>query len=132
MTQIKKMASDQQKSKAIYLSSQNKCTAKKIKRQAKKINFAELNKAVQSNMSDLIYKLLPYGETHGDEWFALNPTRYDNHIGSFSINTKSWKFFDFATCEGGHGAIALYAYLKGVKYYEAAKALQAMLEGRNE
>lgn len=131
MMQIKKKASDQQEPKAKYLKTQDKYKAKNKKWQAKKNDFTELNKAVQYNMPSLIYELLPNGEARGDEWFALNPTRCDRHIGSFSINTKSWKFYDFACGEGGHGAIALYAYVKGIKYYDAAKQLQAMLEGRN-
>lgn len=117
--------------KAASSNRQVECSTKQTKRQAKKINFAELNKAVQYNMPSLIYELLPNGEARGDEWFALNPTRCDRHIGSFSINTKSWKFYDFACNEGGHGAIALYAYVKGLSYYDATKELQAMLEGKN-
>lgn len=117
--------------KAASSNRQAECSSKQTKKQAKKIDFTELNKAVQYNMPNLIYKLLPYGEARGDEWFALNPTRCDRHIGSFSINTKSWKFYDFACNEGGHGAIALYAYVKGLSYYKAAQELQAMLEGRN-
>lgn len=131
MMQIKKKASDQQEPKAKYLKTQDKYKAKNKKWQTKKIDFTELNKAVQYNMPNLIYKLLPYGEAHGDEWFALNPTRCDRHLGSFSVNTKSWKFYDFACNEGGHGAIALYAYVKGLSYYDAAKELQAILEGKN-
>lgn len=122
--------------KATHSNSQIEYSTKQTKNQVrkfdKKINFTELNKVIQSNMSDLIYKLLPFGEARGDEWFALNPTRCDHRIGSFSINTKSWKFYDFATGEGGHGAIALYAYIKGMKYYDAAKELQQLLEGKNE
>lgn len=117
--------------KAASSNRQVECSSKQTKRQAKKIDFAELNKAVQYNMPGLIYKLLPNGESRGDEWFALNPTRCDRHIGSFSINTKSLKFFDFATGEGGHGAIALYAYVKGLTYYKAAKELQQLLEVKN-
>ncbi|MBO4294450.1 MAG: hypothetical protein J5896_03280 [Alphaproteobacteria bacterium] len=132
MSNKNKAALPQAESKtAYYQNSQLYNKQLKSKRQAKKINFAELNKAVQYNMPCLIYTLLPNGEARGDEWFALNPTRCDRHLGSFSVNTKSWKFYDFACDEGGHGAIALYAYIKGLTYYKAAKELQAMLEGKN-
>lgn len=57
---------------------------------------------------------LPDGYQDGKEWVALNPTRSDEHHGSFKINLSSGAWNDFgdpaADAKGGD-AISLYYYL---------------------
>lgn len=56
----------------------------------------------------------PNGYQEGDEWVALNPTRSDEHHGSFKINLVSGAWNDFGDPSGdakGGDAISLYYYL---------------------
>lgn len=69
-----------------------------------------------------ILSLLPRGKREGKYWVALNPTRNDDHLGSFKVNTDTGRFYDYATNEGGD-IISLYAYLKGCSRYKAAYEL---------
>lgn len=54
------------------------------------------------------------------------------HPALFFINLDNGCFYDFATSEGGRGAIALYAYINKVSYYEAAKFLVKELHYNSE
>ncbi len=54
---------------------------------------------------------LPNGRQDGDEWVALNPTRADEHAGSFKVNLSTGAWGDFATNDEGGDAVSLYAYL---------------------
>jgi len=47
-----------------------------------------LNNQLLSNSYSLIPTWLPYGRWHGRLYFALNPTRPDNHIGSFYVDKE--------------------------------------------
>ena len=56
----------------------------------------------------------PDGYIEGSEWVALNPTRADEHHGSFKINLSSGVWNDFGDSSGeakGADAISLYYYL---------------------
>jgi len=59
----------------------------------------------------------------GCEYKARNPTRDDGSVGSFSINTNTGVWSDFATGDGGRDAISLWAYCRNLKQGEAAKQL---------
>ena len=88
-----------------------------------KINFAVLKNSLRGYECSILKQLLPIGKKEGNEYIALNPTRNDKNLGSFRINTRTWKWADFATNDRGGDIISLYAYIRGVKQFTAAKEL---------
>jgi hypothetical protein len=58
-----------------------------------------------------IKEWLPNGKQEGSEWITLNPTRKDNHLGSFKINLKTGIWSDFSYDSSGPDTVSLYAYL---------------------
>ncbi len=87
------------------------------------INFVAVRNAVRGYEHTILRQLLPNGKKDGDEYVALNPTRNDKKLGSFRINTRSWKWADFATNDKGGDIISLYAYVRGVNQLTAAKEI---------
>lgn len=85
--------------------------------------FNAANNKLHHDMETLLMSLLPFGKRAGQEYVALNPTRHDNKQGSFSVNLISGKWSDFATGDSGGDVVSLYAYLKRVSQYEAAKEI---------
>jgi len=71
----------------------------------------------------LLARWLPGGRVQGREYVALNPTRNDQHAGSFRINLDSGKWADFATGDRGGDVVSLAAYLGGLSQVEAARRL---------
>jgi putative DNA primase/helicase len=75
--------------------------------------FEDVEDHARSISADLLSEWLPDGVQKGREWIATNPTRADRHLGSFRINTTTYKWRDFAddaSAKGG-GLVSLYAYL---------------------
>lgn len=66
-----------------------------------------------------VQNLLPKGKWRGRDWVALNPTRNDKNLGSFSINCINGRWKDFAVNKGGSDLIGLTAYIKGITPMEA-------------
>jgi len=62
---------------------------------------------------------LPDGKYAGHEYQVLNPTRPDSKRGSFSINTSTGQWADFATNDKGGDIISLIAYLEDCGQGEA-------------
>lgn len=85
-------------------------------------NKIDFRKAAEIGLSK-IKEWLPTGKQKGDEWSCLNPTRDDKTIGSFSVNTKTGAWGDFATGEKGGDAVSLYAYLNKLSNGDAAKKI---------
>jgi putative DNA primase/helicase len=89
--------------------------------------FEQVNRLALAAYPDLLTKWCPGGKVFGGkEYKALNPTRADKTIGSFSIDIKTGKWLDGATGDMGGDPISLYAYLKcgGLKNrVEACKRL---------
>lgn len=83
--------------------------------------------AALSSIDAVLARWLPDGKTHGHEYQAINPTRSDSKLGSFSINRSSGAWADFASDDKGGDLVALVAYLDGVKQGEAAKRLAEFL-----
>ena len=78
----------------------------------KPLPFDQTNDKALKAYPGLVQEWLPDGKlVGGKEWVALNPTRADNHIKSFSINIKTGKWGEFAGGEFGGDPISLYAYL---------------------
>ena len=62
----------------------------------------------------------PAGDGGGEEYVAKNPTRADEHPGSFKINARSGVWSDFATGDAGRDLLDLKAFLEGSSLTEAA------------
>lgn len=91
------------------------------------IDFKSIADAALNAADMLLSAWLPQGKRHGHEYQALNPTRADSKIGSFSVNLNTGAWADFATDDVGGDLISLYAYLHGVKMGAAARALAEQL-----
>ncbi len=76
-----------------------------------KIDFDAINSIALASYETLLRQWLPDGKKSGAEYSALNPTRGDSHLGSFSININKGVWQDFATGEGGSDPVSLFAYL---------------------
>lgn len=93
----------------------------------KPLNFAAINAICLSRMDMLLPVWLPGGQRRGHEWFALNPTRADRSIGSFSVNMRTGQWADFATDDAGGDLVSLFAYLNGLGQSKAARDLVKLL-----
>lgn len=96
-------------------------------RPAGRIDFRRVADAALASLESLLVEWLPSGRREGHEFKALNPTRADSKVGSFSVNLNTGAWADFATGDKGGDAISLLAYLEGVAQLEAAKRLAGRL-----
>ncbi|HEX2958320.1 MAG TPA: hypothetical protein VHO70_15910, partial [Chitinispirillaceae bacterium] len=85
------------------------------------IDFPLINSTALLYAQSLVQKWVPGGLIRGREYVVRNPTRADSNAGSFSINTETGIWKDFATKDGGDDLISLYAYLFNVSQSDAAK-----------
>ncbi|TAJ78862.1 MAG: DUF927 domain-containing protein [Gallionellaceae bacterium] len=92
-----------------------------------KTDFKRINAAALTGIDAVLARWLPGGKMHGHEYQAINPTRPDAKLGSFSINCKSGAWADFASGDKGGDLVALVAYLDSTKQGEAAKRLAEFL-----
>lgn len=92
-----------------------------------KIDFSAIAENALNHIETLLSAWLPNGKKHGHEYQALNPTRADSKIGSFSVNLNTGAWGDFATDDFGGDLISLYAYLFGVKMGESAREIAKQL-----
>jgi hypothetical protein len=88
-----------------------------------RLDFHEINAQALSRLSLLLMGWLPGGKVQGQEYVARNPRRDDRTLGSFSINTVTGKWCDFASGDRGGDPISLYAYLRNLGQGEAAREL---------
>lgn len=93
------------------------------------IDIKAVNQVALNSLPGILQNLLPDGFNRGGEWVARNPTRNDRKAGSFSINIRTGRWADFATGDRGGDVVSLYAYLKHLSQYEAAKELFDVLGG---
>ncbi len=75
------------------------------------VDFDTVNRHLMQGLDSHVSKWLPGGKRNGHEYRALNPTRSDDRIGSFSINLNTGEWADFATDDRGRDPVSLYAYL---------------------
>jgi putative DNA primase/helicase len=94
----------------------------------KKIDFQEVKRLVRGYEDILFWRLLPHARKKGHEYVALNPTRHDRHLGSFRINSHSFKWADFATGDKGSDIISLWAYIRRITQLQAAKEILTIVE----
>lgn len=73
--------------------------------------FAVIAAAALTRAESLVAEWLPGGRREGPEWKALNPTRADGRIGSFSVNLVTGAWGDFACDDKGGDLVSLYAYV---------------------
>jgi hypothetical protein len=92
-----------------------------------RINFPGINTAALAVLPSLLKRWLPDGRVEGHEYAARNPTRSDQHSGSFCINLRNGRWADFATGDRGGDVVSLAAYLAGLSQVEAAKQLAKMV-----
>ncbi len=85
--------------------------------------FKLLNNKLLSKSYSLIPTWLPHGRWHGRLYFALNPTRPDNNIGSFYVDKEKGSWIDHATNDSGSDLISLYAYLNNLSQGNAYDSL---------
>ncbi len=90
-------------------------------------NIKQVAAAALASIERILSRWLPGGKQNGHEYQAINPTRTDSKLGSFSINCNTGAWSDFATGDKGGDLVALVAYIEGVKQGEAAKTLAAFL-----
>ena len=88
--------------------------------------------AALSQAAAVLSHWLPGGKHKGHEYQALNPTRADSKPGSFSINTITGAWSDFATGDKGGDLVALVAYLDGCGQGEAESQLAEFLRLANK
>ncbi|MCX4156644.1 MULTISPECIES: DUF927 domain-containing protein [Paraburkholderia] len=89
------------------------------------VPFKQIAAVALEHFHEVIDILGLEGEGRGREFVAYNPRRDDHELGSFSINTATGAFADFACddeCKGGD-LIALAAYVWGCGMKAAAKRL---------
>ena len=92
-----------------------------------KIDFKKVADQALNSLTSLLSSWLPDGKRDGHEFKALNPTRGDSKVGSFSINLNTGAWADFATGDCGGDAISLYAYITGESQLDAAKEIMQQL-----
>lgn len=90
------------------------------------INFSDINQAALSNLESFVRSWFPDGRMRGVEWVCRNPHRNDNRIGSFSINTRTGVWKDFASGDGGSVPVSLLAFTRQIGQGEAARELASM------
>jgi predicted P-loop ATPase len=88
--------------------------------------FAAIAAAALNQSESLVAEWLPGGQKVGPEWTALNPTRADGKIGSFSVNLVTGAWGDFACDDKGGDLVSLYAYL--FHYGDQGKAAVELAE----
>ena len=94
-----------------------------------KIDFQKVKDAARGYEEILIQRILPRAIKQGHEYVALNPTRHDRNLGSFCINAHTFKWADFSTGDKGGDIISLWAYVRQVSQYRAAKEIMGIVEG---
>ena len=92
-----------------------------------RIDFDAVNREALSRTPAILMDWLPGGKLLGKEYLALNPTRDDRKLGSFSINIVTGKWGDFATGDRGGDLVSLYAYIHGIGQGESVRELAERL-----
>jgi putative DNA primase/helicase len=93
-------------------------------------DYKALNERALLHMDDVLHHLdLEGGKMVGKRFFALNPHRNDHEPNSFSIDTETGLWGDFATELRGGDVTSYWKFVKGFKYQpEAALDLEAFLD----
>ena len=93
----------------------------------KRLDFAAINHAARASLPTVLDRYLAGGRYEGCEYVALNPTRADEHLGSFRVNVKTGRWADFATDDKGGDLVSLVAFVTQRSQAEAARELARFL-----
>jgi hypothetical protein len=93
----------------------------------RRIAFRLIADAALERAPLIVLQWLSSGRRDGAEWVCRNPTRNDQHRGSFKVNVRTGKWGDFATGDRGADLISLAAYLFRLSQAEAALRVADML-----
>ena len=96
-------------------------------RRGNTVDFGAVNAVALRYLPSLVRTWCPNGRRCGREYLALNPTRSDARLGSFSINLETGRWSDFATGAAGGDPVSLAAYLFHTNQVEAARMLAIAL-----
>ena len=96
------------------------------------IDFSAVAHAALYQAIPLLHSWLPEGRHSGVEFKAKNPKRDDRKLGSFSVNTQTGRWADFATGDAGGDLISLYADLHTCSQITAARELASILGVRHD
>jgi putative DNA primase/helicase len=90
-------------------------------------NLDALKSSLLAQSKTLVSTWLPSGKPNGHEWVALNPTRPDRSLGSFSVNlrTGQWAEMNPKYAHKGTNLVSLYAYINQIEFEDAVKALES-------
>jgi hypothetical protein len=94
-----------------------------------RIDFVGVAADAAARIEQVVQWLGLDGEIQGGEYVAYNPTRQDNHLGSFRIvlrGRKQGAWFEHAAGRGGD-ALSLIAYVRACSMLEAARAFDGAL-----
>lgn len=94
---------------------------------SRKVDFSIIAQAALGQSIQLLQSWLPEGRKSGVEYKAKNPRRDDRKLGSFSVNTQTGRWADFATGDAGGDLISLYAYIHACSQVTAARELASIL-----
>lgn len=90
-------------------------------------DYQQIAAAALRALPEILSRWLPGGKFVGREYFVINPKRDDRTTGSFSVNTTTGKWADFATGDRGKDIIALAAWLFDLPQSNAAHGVASML-----
>ena len=93
------------------------------------INFDLLKELALDCVDQILEHFLPNGEMRGRQYVDYNPHRNDCELGSFTINTETGVWADFATEDKGGDLISLVAFILVVGQVEAALKILELLAG---
>jgi hypothetical protein len=91
------------------------------------IDYGTIARVALPQMLSLARFLVPGGKVIGNEYLALNPTRFDKRLGSFRLNLRTGRWGDFATGDRGGDFVSFVAYVTGLPQWKAALWLARML-----
>lgn len=83
-------------------------------------DYGKIAAAALGYFDQIMTLLALSGKRQGAEFLPLNPLRADSRPGSFSINTETGAWADFAADVKGRDLISLAAYIRGVSNSAAA------------
>jgi uncharacterized protein (DUF927 family) len=98
-----------------------------VRASRERLNFETIKSAALASIDSVLARWVPNGKRQGKEYVALNPNRSDAKPGSFSINTATGAWADFATGDRGGDVVSLVAFIENCSQVDAARQLSEFL-----
>lgn len=89
--------------------------------------IAAVAAAALAAVDQVLQRWLPGGKRAGAEYVCRNPRRSDERPGSFSVNTSTGRWADFASGDRGGDVVSLIAFLEQTGQRDAADKLAEFL-----